>query len=104
MDYSLNYSNNGLNKNISQTVNIRGDFSLTPKWKINGITGYDITNGVLSPTSLGIIRDLHCWDLSVYWVPFGGYKSYSIDLRVKSSILQDLKVSKRRPYYYDDSY
>lgn len=104
LDYSLNYSNNGLNKNISQTVNIRGDFSLTPKWKINGITGYDITNGVLSPTSLGIIRDLHCWDLSVYWVPFGGYKSYSIDLRVKSSILQDLKVSKRRPYYYDDSY
>ncbi|UKJ05970.1 putative LPS assembly protein LptD [Solitalea lacus] len=104
VNYSLSYFNQGNTSSVSQIVNINGDFSLTQKWKINGMTGYDFTNKSLSQTSLGIVRDLHCWDLSIYWIPFGAYKSYNIDLRVRSSILQDLKLSKRRPYYYNDTY
>lgn len=97
--YNFNYSNSGLNKNLVQTLNANGDFNLTPKWKIQFNTGYDFNSNAISLTSFSIYRDLHCWDMSMRWVPFGPFQSYSIDLRVKSSILQDLKLSKRREYY-----
>ncbi len=96
--YNFNYSNNGLTKAIVQTLNANGDFSLTPKWKVQYTTGYDFLNKEISLTSFSIYRDLHCWDLSVTWVPFGQYQSYSVNLRVKASILQDLKLSKRSQF------
>ncbi|MBC7655154.1 MAG: LPS-assembly protein LptD, partial [Oligoflexus sp.] len=97
--YNFNYSNNGLNKALVQTLNANGDFNLTPKWKVQFNTGYDFAAKAVSLTSFSIYRDLHCWDMSIRWIPFGPYQSYSVDLRVKASILQDLKLSKRREYY-----
>lgn len=97
--YNFNYSNNGLNTALVQTLNANGDFNLTPKWKVQFNTGYDFAAKAVSLTSFSIYRDLHCWDMSIRWIPFGPYQSYSVDLRVKASILQDLKLSKRREYY-----
>ena len=99
MSYSFNYQNTGLSKSIIQTLNFNGDFSLTPKWKVSYNSGYDFQTKKISLTSFSINRDLHCWDMAIQWVPFGTYQSYSIDLRVRSTILQDLKLSKRRNYY-----
>lgn len=97
--YNFNYSNSGLVKSVVQTLNANGDFSLTPKWKVQFNSGYDFENHKISLTSFSIYRDLHCWDMSIRWIPFGPFQSYSIDLKVKASILQDLKLSKRREYY-----
>lgn len=99
MSYGFNYQNTGLNKLIIQTLNFNGDFSLTPKWKVSYNSGYDFQTKKISITTFSIIRDLHCWDMAIQWVPFGAFQSYSIDLRVRSSILQDLKLSKRRNFY-----
>ncbi len=96
--YNFNYSNNGLGSDIVQTLNANGDFSLTPKWKVQFTSGYDFRQQKISATSFSIYRDLHCWDLSINWSPFGAYKYYGVNLRVKSSILQDLKLSKRSGY------
>ncbi|MFA6278056.1 MAG: putative LPS assembly protein LptD [Pedobacter sp.] len=100
--YSFNYNNSlGLasTRSISNTLNFNGDFNLTPKWKIQFNSGYDFKAKTVSYTSFAIYRDLHCWDLSANWIPFGSYQSYSIDIKVKASILQDLKLSKRKGYY-----
>lgn len=97
--YSFNYSKSGLQSNISNTLNIFGDFNVTPKWKVQYTSGYDFQANRLSLTQFSIYRDLHCWDLSFRWSPVGTYKFYSVDLRVKASILQDLKLSKRRDAY-----
>jgi hypothetical protein len=100
LNYNFNFSNNlGLSSSATSTLNVSGDISITPKWKIQYTTGYDLRVNQISPTSLSIYRDLHCWDLSFRWIPFGYYKFYSVDLRVKASILQDLKLSKRKDYY-----
>ncbi len=56
-------------------------------------------NKGLTPMNIAIYRDLHCWDMSVNWIPYGAYKSYSVTIKVKSSILQDLKLSKRQGFY-----
>jgi len=97
--YSFNYSKNGLQSNISNTLNVFGDFNVTPKWKVQYTSGYDFQTNKLSLTQFSIYRDLHCWDLSFRWSPIGAFKFYSVDLRVKASILQDLKLSKRRDFY-----
>ena len=100
--YSFNY-NNSLGRpetrSITNTLNFNGDFNLTPKWKIQYTSGYDFKAKNLSQTSFSIYRDLHCWDLSASWVPFGAYQSYSIDIKVKATVLQDLKLSKRKGFY-----
>ncbi|RYE36509.1 MAG: LPS-assembly protein LptD [Sphingobacteriaceae bacterium] len=99
LNYNFNYYNSGVTTSISNAVNVNGDFNVTPKWKLQYTSGYDFRLNKISTTSLNIYRDLHCWDLSFQWIPFGYYKYYSVDLRVKASILQTLKLNKRKDYY-----
>ncbi|WP_242689042.1 putative LPS assembly protein LptD [Pedobacter sp. SYSU D00535] len=96
--YSFNYSKNDLSSYITNTLNFNGDLSVTPKWKVAFNSGYDFSRNEFSTTQFSIFRDLHCWDMSFTWVPFGLYKSYSFDIRVRASILQDLKLSRRSPW------
>lgn len=97
--YSFQYSNNGNGATVSNTLNFNGDVNLTPKWKVTYSSGYDFKNRGLAPMNLGIYRDLHCWDMNINWVPYGLYRSYTVTIRVKASILQDLKLSKRQGFY-----
>lgn len=96
--YSFYYSNSGLVRSITNTLGFNGDFSVTPKWKVTYSSGWDFKAKDLTTTTFSINRDLHCWDLAISWIPIGMYKSYSVDLRVRASILQDLKLSRRSPY------
>ena len=105
LNYSFNYSNLYTNTSVSNTIMVSGDVNITPKWKVQYTTNYDFRAGKLSSaTSFGIYRDLHCWDLSMQWLPFGYYKSYTVTLRVKASILQDLKLTKRSDYTNNQYY
>ena len=82
-------------KNVVQTVAFTGDFSLTKKWKVGFGSGYDFQLRDLSYTSLGIYRDLHCWEMDLQWIPVGPRQSYTFTIRVKSAMLQDLKLIRR---------
>lgn len=103
--FSMNYASvfnreeQAMESRLTSTVALHGDFNVTPKWKVQFNTGYDFIQKEASMTQINIYRDLHCWDMSVGWVPFGRYKSYNITIRAKASILQDLKLSKRQSHY-----
>ena len=98
-NYNFSYANQLTSTSIANTLMLSGDINLTPKWKVQYTTNYDIRAKQLgSATSFSIYRDLHCWDLSMQWLPFGYYKSYNVTLRVRSTILQDLKLSKKSDY------
>ncbi|MBC7744022.1 MAG: LPS-assembly protein LptD [Flavobacterium sp.] len=97
--YNFSYSPSLFSTSINNTLNFSGDFTVTPKWKLQYTSGYDFRQKKLSLTQFSIYRDLHCWDLSFRWVPIGRYRSYSVDLKVKASVLQDLKLSRRRDYF-----
>jgi len=86
-------------RTITQTLSFSGDINITPKWKIGFNSGYDFDAKDLTYTSLDIYRDLHCWDLSFSWVPFGARKSYMMTLKVKATVLQDLKLTKRNNFW-----
>ena len=99
--YSFQYSTSpeGTNSRITNALTFNGDFNLTEKLKVQFNSGYDFEQKDIALTNIAIYRDLHCWDMSINWVPFGYYKSYSITIKVKASILQDLKLSKQQGYY-----
>lgn len=88
---------------IVQALTLTGDLSLTPKWKITFNTGYDFQYKSPTLTTIGINRDLHCWEMAFNWTPYSGSNvrsgNYSFDLRVRSAILQELKLSRRRSFY-----
>ena len=99
--YTFNYNTDrlGQNSTITNTLNFNGDANITTKWKVQFNSGWDFKASTFSQTSLSIYRDLHCWDMSFSWIPFGAYQFYSVDIKVKASVLQDLKLSKRKNYY-----
>lgn len=104
VNYNFGWSKTGLDESRTiQALNFNGDLSLTSKWKITVSSGFDFA--ALSPTitQLTIYRDLHCWDMSLSWTPYAGSSvrasNYNFTLKVKSSILQDLKLTRRRSFY-----
>ena len=99
VSYNIRYSKPTKTSSVTQTLNFNGDLSLTDNWKIGATSGWDFTNNDFSYTSLNINRDLHCWQLAVNWIPFGPRQSYNITLNVKSAVLQDLKLNRRRDFY-----
>ena len=99
VDYSYNYSKPALESRVSQTLSFSGDLSITPKWRIGFRSGYDIKNMSLTSTSLNFFRDLHCWAMRLTVVPTGALKSFSFQINVKSSVLQDIKVTKRQTHF-----
>ena len=84
--------------NIIQTLNIRADVNITRKWKIEVQSGYDIQHKEISFTEIKIYRDLHCWEMSFGWVPFGYRKGWNFQINVKASVLKDLKYNMKRDF------
>jgi hypothetical protein len=99
LGYNFNYSKPQFESNITQTVNVSGNFSLTDKWNFSFNSHYDIANKKLSATRISITRNLHCWSMTFDWIPVGMRQSYFFEIRVDSSILKDLKLTKRNTWY-----
>jgi hypothetical protein len=100
VSYNVSYSKNGFEKSsLMQSMNFSGDVNLTAKWKLGFSSGYDFVNKTLVYPNINLYRDLHCWEMRFNWVPTGNRGSYSIDINVKASVLQDLKLSRRRSWF-----
>lgn len=98
-NYSMSYTNNGIRKNVSQTLGFQGSVTLTKNLGVNFNGGYDFEARKITPGVFTVTRDLHCWQMSFSWVPVGFRKSWSFNIGVKSAMLQDLKYDKRSSFY-----
>jgi LptD protein len=77
------------------TLSLRGDIPLTPKWTLNiSNVGYDFQSRQLVYPDLGISRDLHCWTMSLSWQPTRG--TYSFFIAAKPGTFAFLKVPYRK--------
>jgi hypothetical protein len=105
--FSYQFSMNRMGLAAAQQISgltFQGDLSLTEKWKFSMSSGYDFKYSGLTYTNMSVHRDLHCWELNFNWTPiaspfYGRASNYSFDLRVKSTLLQELKISRRRSFY-----
>jgi len=100
VSYSYSFSRQGnLSSQTNQSASINGDLSLTPQWKVGFNSWYDLVDGRFTNFGVNIFRDLHCWEMRLNWIPFGFQESYNFQINVKSPILQDLKLIKRKDFY-----
>jgi len=108
LSYSLNFVKllktdySGYETQISSSLNVGGDFNLTPKWKIGMNAYYDFKGSSLESLNMFISREMHCWQMTINVTPVGLYKSFSITINPKSGLLRDLKVN-RTKYFYGGS-
>jgi hypothetical protein len=82
----------------TQSLTFQGEVEITKRWKLNVTSGYNFDYHQLTLTSIDVYRDLHCWAMHLQTVPFGPRKSFTFTLNVKATVLQDLKLVRRRDY------
>jgi len=102
LNYSFNYSKPGLTSYITQTLALNGNVTVTKKMSMNFFSGYDFKAKEITMTSIGIHRDLHCWEMNLNWIPVGNLKGWNFTIRAKASVLGDLKYERKKDYH--DSY
>ncbi|MGB1247321.1 MAG: putative LPS assembly protein LptD [Chitinophagales bacterium] len=101
--YNFNFSNGHRNNTDSLNVtanslSFNGNVNITPNWKFNVRTGYDIRDKDFTRTTFAVVRNLHCWVLSFNWTAYPVQSQiFTIDLRVLSPLLQELKLSRKNP-------
>lgn len=102
--YALSFSQqrkadySGYTTRTYSSLNMQGDFNLTPKWKAGSTIFFDLTTKKLQTLTMFLSRELHCWQLAINIVPVGPYRSFNISISPKSSILRDLKVNRTRTF------
>lgn len=105
LSYSLNFYRTispnlrDYDTRINSNLNVNGDFSLTPKWKIGGSGYYDFNTSKIQSLTLFVTREMHCWQLAINITPVGLFRSFSITLNPKSGILRDLKINRSKFFY-----
>ena len=103
MSRSYNYANNQLSKKDSytQTLGVQGNIQLTPKMSVQAQSGWDFTAMKMTTTQFSFRYDLHCFNISVSWVPSGMYQSYSFLISANAAALADLLRFKKSTSYWD---
>jgi hypothetical protein len=99
--YSLDRSNiNAPRKRFDS--NVSGRIELTPHWRVQYSANFDILNKEITHQTFNIYRDLHCWEMTFSWSPSPAYSFFNLEIRVKDTLLRDLKLTKssgsRRPF------
>lgn len=85
--------------NVTTSLSLNGDFSLTPSWKIGGNASLDVKTQKIQMLTMFVTREMHCWQMSINITPIGVYKSFSIVLNPKSGLLRDLRINRSRFFY-----
>ncbi|MBQ3977776.1 MAG: hypothetical protein II632_02900, partial [Bacteroidales bacterium] len=103
MGRSYKYTNNQLIKNdrFTQTLGISGNIQLTPKMSVQAQTGWDFVAMKMTTSQMSFRYDLHCFNISVSWVPSGMYQSYSFMISANAAALSDLLRFKKSTSYWD---
>ncbi len=83
---------------LTHALGFNGNIQPTKNWKFDFNATYDFDTHKISYMTCNITRDMHCWQMSASFVPVGPYKSYTFNIAVKSSLLQDLKWRKSSNY------
>ncbi len=100
LNYNLSWSKPNLEPaTISQAIRGSGNLSLSKKWKVTFSSTYNMQEKTLAATNIGIVRDLHCWEMSFDWIPTGRFQSIQFTIRAKSALLQALEYTHAPQHY-----
>ncbi len=96
--FNANYNVSRLTDSTTQTnfgVNTQFSFSLTPSTEIRSSASYDLISGSFQVPTIGVVRDLHCWEMVFDWVPSGFSRGFYFRLGLKAPQLQDIELERQ---------
>ncbi len=96
--YNISYRKSGFNETVTNNLDLNGEVNVTKNWRVAMRTSYDVTNQEFGYSQFNVFRNLHCWEFSLSVIPFGIRQSYNFQINVKSAVLQDLKLNRRRSF------
>jgi len=101
---SYQYTNNELitKHRHTQTLGISGNIKITPALSINASSGVDLMAMKLTTTQISATYDLHCFNISVSWVPTGTWQSWNFQIAANAAALADLLKYKKSSSYWDN--
>ncbi len=90
------------NDRYTAALQLSGSLKLTPRMSLNGSSGYDFIAKQITSTQISATYDLHCFNISVSWVPLGTWKSYSFRIAANAAALADILRFKKSDSYWDN--
>ena len=79
------------------SITASGSVKLTTNLRLSTTLNYNFTqNTFVAHPNVNFTRDLHCWQISGFWIPVGPYRGYNFTIAAKSSLLQDLKLNRNK--------
>ena len=107
--YTFSYSKSYMPSNgkvvpqdrFTQALSLNGSVKITPKMNLTFNSGIDFMTMKLTMTQLNFTYDLHCFNISVQVVPFGGYQSYQFRIAANAAALADLLKFEKGNSYLD---
>ena len=93
--YSLSRSNPLSTTRRAQLSLRNAEIRLTNNWRV-GVSGQlDLIDKSIVDQRYTIYRDLHCWEMQVFWTPSGVREGFYLRINIKAPHLKDIKVEKR---------
>jgi hypothetical protein len=91
--------------NPEQTVqslflSFRGSLSITQSLDVNVVGSIDMLRGELNSPIIDITKRLHCWYLSLNWVPIGVNQGFFLRFGASAQQLRDLVIPKQSTPLY----
>ncbi len=83
------YPSESLRLSANMTLN------LTQNWAFSYSTSMDLLDRSITLGSIAVTRDLHCWQGTLQWSPFGFRPGFYLVIGLKSSMLRDVKFEQR---------
>ncbi len=106
MAYSTSYStsNNQLQKinKFTRTATVSGQLRLTKALNFSLNTGFDLSAFTMTTSQLSATYDLHCFNISVSWVPTGKWQSWGFRIAANSSTLSSLLKYDKSSSFWDN--
>lgn len=108
LNYSFSRNYQYLNERLHvkdnhlQTLSVSGQVRITPSFNLNLNTGFDLSKMKMTTTNLSATYDLHCFNISVSWVPNGQWESWSFRIAANASALADLLQFKKSSSFWDN--
>ena len=81
-------------------LSFRGSVSLTQSLDVNVVGSFDLLTGKLNSPIIDLSKRIHCWYLSLNWVPLGVNQGFFLRFGASAQQLKDLVIPKQSTPLY----
>ena len=103
MGLNLNYTMNRTNPETtisSLFLSFNGSVSLTESLTINAVGSIDLIEGEINSPIIDITKRIHCWNLTLNWVPVGFNRGFFLRFSAAAPQLRSLVIPKQSTPLY----